>query len=78
MWRRESNDAQASLKSLHFSGESRSFKTEKGKKKKRWDSRLKECDRRFGIIVLGNLVSIQIETVKGWLRCRKAPGSLVV
>lgn len=64
MLRRESNEAQASLKSLHFSKEARSFKIEKGKKK-RWDSRLKECDRRFGIIALGNLVSIHIETVKG-------------
>lgn len=63
MLRRESSEAQASLKSLHFSKEARSFKIEK--KKRRWDSRLKECDRRFGIIALGNLVSIQIETVKG-------------
>lgn len=34
MLRRESNEAQASLKSLHFSKEARSFKIEKGKKKK--------------------------------------------
>lgn len=34
------------------------------KKKKRKDSRPKECDRRFGVIALGNLVSIQIETSK--------------
>lgn len=35
MLRRESNEAQASLKSLHFSKEARSFKIEKGKGKKK-------------------------------------------
>lgn len=34
MLRRESSEAQASLKSLHFSKEARSFKIEKKKKKK--------------------------------------------
>lgn len=33
MLRRESSEAQASLKSLHFSKEARSFKIEKEKKK---------------------------------------------
>lgn len=74
--RRKKTGKAEPLKSLHVSKEAMSFKI--WGKKKGEDSRLKECDKRFGIIALGNLVSIQMEMSQRMTKLYEAPGSSVV